>query len=123
MPPTANAGVENVTLIVSGALANALPGINGAVPSTVPINVNVVAVVPEAPFLNLANPLTHVIADPATVNEPASPGVFVEEMVPLNPLTLTGPRGVSSVVIKNDTGIACEGLVTLTLRPFIPSVI
>ena len=44
-------------------------------------------------------------------------------MLPLNALTLTAPRGVSSVVFKKESGVACEGLVILTLRPiFVPVI-
>ncbi|MDD1417034.1 hypothetical protein MEN41_21230 [Dolichospermum sp. ST_con] len=115
--------VEKLALIVVGALVNALFGTNGAVPFVVPIKLNVVTVVDEVPFLNLENPLTFVITDPATVNEPGLVGLFTEVMLPLNALTLTAPRGVSSVVFKKEAGIAFAELVILTLRPiFVPVI-
>ena len=46
----AKAAVSNVALIVVGALVNALFGTNGAVPSVVPVNINVVSGAPLNPL-------------------------------------------------------------------------
>lgn len=98
------AAVSNVALIVVGALVNALFGTNGAVPFVVPTNINVVSG-EFFPLLKISSPTTCEICDATTLNKPLGwPGVVVE-MLPLNSLTLTAPRGVSSVVFTiNELG-------------------
>lgn len=123
--PPAKAAVSNVALIVVGALVNALFGTNGAVPFVVPTNINVVSGDPF-PLRKTSNPLplTNEICDATTLNKPLVwPGVVVE-MLPLNSLTLTAPRGVSSVVFTiNEIGPASTALNPLTLRPIVVPVI
>lgn len=105
-------------MIVVGALVNALFGTNGAVPFVVPVNINVVV------DSNELYPFTFEICDASTLKIPLS-GPVVASMLPLNSLTLTAPRGVSSVVFTiNELGVAKPGVIDkLTLRPIVVPVI
>ena len=107
-------------MIVVGALVNALFGTNGAVPSVVPVNINVVSGA-SFPLKKSVSPLIFVICDASTSNKPLG---VVAAMLPFNALTLTAPRGVRRVVftIINE-GVALSGPVGVTLRPIVVPVI
>ena len=110
-------------MIVVGALVNALFGTNGAVPSVVPVNINVVSGA-SFPLKKSVSPLIFVICDATTSNKPTPILGVVAAMLPFNALTLTAPRGVRSVVFTiNDVGIAVQGAVGVTLRPIVVPVI
>ena len=112
-----------VALIVVGALVKE---VFIAVPFVVPVNTNVVAGKNPFPVTNLLNPLTNVIADPATVYEPGPTILVEEEMLPLNTLILTAPRGVRTVVAftVNDTIFTLSLLIPeLRFNPRLPPII
>lgn len=121
-PGPKNGAVENVALIIVGALVNALFGTNGAVPFVVPVNTNVVGPA-VAPLKKTKNPLVFVICDPTTLNEPEPAPREVAEMLPLNTLRLIAPRGVRTVLLANDIGIALSKAFTAILRPIVVPVI
>ena len=64
------------------------------------------------------------ICEPTTLNEPEPAPTEFAEMIPLNTLRLTAPRGVRTVLLAgNDMGLALSKAILKTLRPIVVPVI